>query len=103
MDGAAGCGHLDVVKWLHTHRNEGCSTTAMKDTSSDCTSIGRRDAHVLGWKDLLFVTILRWFCFSICITLNYTKWVVQEAHRVIKLLKFTTGSWKNILNFVTKL
>ncbi|EGZ19433.1 hypothetical protein PHYSODRAFT_558166 [Phytophthora sojae] len=29
MDAAAGCGHLNVVKWLHAHRSEGCTTTAM--------------------------------------------------------------------------
>ncbi|GMF25643.1 unnamed protein product [Phytophthora fragariaefolia] len=29
MDAAAACGHLDVVKWLHLYRTEGCTTTAM--------------------------------------------------------------------------
>jgi len=29
MDDAACNGHLDVVKWLHEHRREGCTTDAM--------------------------------------------------------------------------
>ncbi|KAH9110144.1 hypothetical protein LEN26_013853 [Aphanomyces euteiches] len=29
MDVAAACGHLDIVKWLHYNRCEGCSTNAM--------------------------------------------------------------------------
>jgi hypothetical protein len=29
MDGAAGQGHLDVVKWLHENRKEGCTGNAM--------------------------------------------------------------------------
>jgi hypothetical protein len=29
MDLAAGKGHLEVVKWLHKHRSEGCTTKAM--------------------------------------------------------------------------
>jgi ankyrin repeat protein len=29
MDFAAGNGHLNVVKWLHKNRKEGCTTTAM--------------------------------------------------------------------------
>lgn len=29
MNGAAENGHLDVVKWLHEHRREGCTTEAV--------------------------------------------------------------------------
>ncbi|KAF1327899.1 Ankyrin repeat protein, partial [Globisporangium splendens] len=29
MDMSAGNGHLDVVQWLHEHREEGCTTNAM--------------------------------------------------------------------------
>lgn len=29
MDAAAARGHLNVVKWFHSHRSEGCTTTAM--------------------------------------------------------------------------
>ena len=29
MDWAATCGHLEVIKWLHTNRSEGCNFYAM--------------------------------------------------------------------------
>lgn len=29
MDQAAGGGHLDIVKWLHEKRTEGCTKSAM--------------------------------------------------------------------------
>jgi len=31
MDFAASNGHLDVVKWLHANRHEGCTQCAIKD------------------------------------------------------------------------
>ncbi|GMF16361.1 unnamed protein product [Phytophthora lilii] len=31
MDEAAANGHLTVVKWLHSHRDEGCSKNALVD------------------------------------------------------------------------
>ncbi|KAG6963682.1 hypothetical protein JG688_00008062 [Phytophthora aleatoria] len=34
MDGAASGGHLDVVKWLHTRRSEGCTMHAMNGAAS---------------------------------------------------------------------
>jgi hypothetical protein len=33
MDYAARNGHVDVVKWLHENRTEGCTTNAMDDAS----------------------------------------------------------------------
>jgi ankyrin repeat protein len=35
MDGAAGAGHLAVVKWLHTNRSEGCTTAAMDEAAAN--------------------------------------------------------------------
>lgn len=35
MDLAAEFGHLEVVKWLHEHRSEGCSTNAMDLAASN--------------------------------------------------------------------
>ncbi len=35
MDRAAENGHLDVVKWLHENRNEGCTTDAMDYAASN--------------------------------------------------------------------
>ena len=29
MDGAAANGHIDIIKWLHENRSEGCTTDAM--------------------------------------------------------------------------
>ena len=29
MDGSAAYGHLEMVKWLHQNRTEGCTTIAM--------------------------------------------------------------------------
>ncbi|KAE9073979.1 hypothetical protein PF007_g25590, partial [Phytophthora fragariae] len=34
MDSAAGHGHLDVVKWLHLNRTEGCTSDAMDSAAS---------------------------------------------------------------------
>ncbi|KAG6942496.1 hypothetical protein JG687_00019031 [Phytophthora cactorum] len=35
MDGAAQNGHVDVVEWLHTNRNEGCTTSAMDEADKN--------------------------------------------------------------------
>lgn len=34
MDNAARSGHLEMVKWLHENRSEGCSTRAMDGAAS---------------------------------------------------------------------
>jgi hypothetical protein len=34
-DYAAENGHLDVVKWLHAHRSEGCTTDAMDKAAAN--------------------------------------------------------------------
>jgi len=35
MNVAAGNGHLEIVKWLHTNRNDGCTTTAMNEAAAN--------------------------------------------------------------------
>lgn len=35
MNAAAGSGHLEIVKWLHTNRNDGCTTTAMDEAAAN--------------------------------------------------------------------
>src|SRR5437016_230119 len=35
MDNAASNGHLDVVKWLHENRTEGCTTHAMDNAAEN--------------------------------------------------------------------
>jgi hypothetical protein len=35
MDGAAQHDHLAVVKWLHRHRSEGCTTDAIDSAAND--------------------------------------------------------------------
>lgn len=35
MDLAAGKGYLEIVKWLHEHRTEGCNSSAMDSAASD--------------------------------------------------------------------
>ncbi|KAF0694540.1 Aste57867_14580 [Aphanomyces stellatus] len=35
MGKAAGGGHLEVVQWLHGHRTEGCTTSAMDDAAGE--------------------------------------------------------------------
>ncbi|RLN72003.1 hypothetical protein BBJ28_00007407 [Nothophytophthora sp. Chile5] len=35
MDGAAGAGHLDMVQYLHTHRQEGCTFAAMDSAAAN--------------------------------------------------------------------
>ncbi|OWY96254.1 hypothetical protein PHMEG_00033527 [Phytophthora megakarya] len=35
MDFAAGTGYLEIVQWLHTHRQEECTTTAMNEAAGN--------------------------------------------------------------------
>ncbi len=35
MDRAAANGHLEVVRWLHANRTEGCTTSAMDDAAKN--------------------------------------------------------------------
>lgn len=44
MDLAARHGHLDVVKWLHENRSEGCTTDAMDLAAAGCMRTASRGA-----------------------------------------------------------
>jgi hypothetical protein len=43
MDYAADNGRLDVLKWLHQNRNEGCTTDAME------WAVNNGHLHVVKW------------------------------------------------------
>ena len=43
MDNAASRGHLEVIKWLHSNRLEGCTTDAMDEAAS------RGNLEVVKW------------------------------------------------------
>ncbi|OWZ20260.1 LOW QUALITY PROTEIN: hypothetical protein PHMEG_0005347 [Phytophthora megakarya] len=52
MDQAAACNHLDVVKWLHTNRNEGCTTRAIDVAAGNghlnvATNDAARNGHLV--------------------------------------------------------
>uniref|UniRef100_K3WP09 Uncharacterized protein n=1 Tax=Globisporangium ultimum (strain ATCC 200006 / CBS 805.95 / DAOM BR144) TaxID=431595 RepID=K3WP09_GLOUD len=57
MNNAATEGHLDVVKWLHEHRAEGCTTHAMDRTAAILKSLNgsmkivQRDAPQVRWTE----------------------------------------------------
>jgi hypothetical protein len=35
MDGAAENGHLEVIKWLHQNRHEGCTIKSMENATEN--------------------------------------------------------------------
>lgn len=61
MDGAAANGHLEVVRWLHNNRLEGCTTKAMEGAAlnghwklcSGCIGIDGKGATLPLWTNWL--------------------------------------------------
>ncbi len=43
MDWAAENGHLEIVKWLHQNRNEGCTSNVMNGAA------GKEHLEVIKW------------------------------------------------------
>lgn len=72
MDGAAGGGHLDVVRWLATNRLEGCSQAAFDMAAAE------GHLHVIKvWKRGAACAL------STC-PRAYALWDVDRTRRVIK-------------------
>jgi ankyrin repeat protein len=76
MDYAAGNGHLEVVKWLHTNRTEGCTKNAMDWAA--------RNGHL---------EVVKWLHTNK--TEGYTKnamdWAARNGH--LEVVKWLNQNW----------
>lgn len=63
MDGAAGGGYLEVVRWLAANRREGCSTAAFEMASAgghlDVITVRKRYGAVVGRNSSVLVVFIR--------------------------------------------
>jgi hypothetical protein len=64
MDEAARNGHINVVQWLHSNRNEGCTVYAMncisrafKSPSNGFIQIETKAVTMAQWMELLLTVI----------------------------------------------